>query len=67
MVKIALLIYIIAAPTLAGIAMVVMLTIGADTTYPIVGSVTVGALLAIPIAWYVAKQISSIKGLVKPG
>jgi len=61
--KIAIMIYIIAAPTIAGIALVVVLTVGADTGNPIMGSVAVGALIAIPVAWYVAKKLKAIDGL----
>jgi len=63
--KIAIMIYIIAAPTFAGIAMVIALTIGADTGNPIIGSVAVGALVAIPVSWYVAKKLNEVEGLVK--
>ena len=62
--KIALMIYVIAAPTLAGIAMVVVLTLGADTGNPIMISVLVGALIAIPVAWLVAKKLNAVDGLI---
>ncbi len=64
MTKIALLIYIIVAPTLAGIAMVAVLVIGADTGNPVIASVLVGALVAIPVAWLIAKKLSAVEGLV---
>ncbi|HFC05618.1 MAG TPA: CTP synthetase [Rhizobiales bacterium] len=63
--KLALLIYVIVAPTLAGIAMVVVLVIGADTGNPVMLSVLVGALVAIPVSWLIAKKLSSVKGLMK--
>jgi len=65
MTKLALLIYIIAAPTLAGIAMLVVLTIGANTSNPIMLSVLLGALAAIPAAWFVAKKLCTVEGLIK--
>jgi len=63
--KIALMIYIIAAPTFAGIALVAALTIGADTGNPIMLSVLIGALVAIPVAWFVARKLNAVKGLTK--
>lgn len=65
MTKIALMIYVIVAPTLAGMAMVVVLTIGADTSNPIMLSVLAGAVVAIPASWMIAKQLNSIEGLIK--
>ncbi len=65
MTKLALMIYVIAAPTLAGMALVTVLVIGADSGNPIILSVLVGALAAIPAAWLVARKLSAIEGLVK--
>ncbi len=65
MTKLALMIYVIAAPTLAGIAMLTVLTIGADTSNPIMLSVLTGALAAIPAAWIVAKKLGAVEGLIK--
>ncbi|VAV88348.1 hypothetical protein MNBD_ALPHA08-236 [hydrothermal vent metagenome] len=65
MTKLALLIYVIAAPTLAGMAMLTVLTIGADTSNPIILSVLLGALVAIPAAWMVAKKLGAVEGLIK--
>lgn len=58
--KIALLIFIIAAPTLAGIAVVVVLTIGMSTAKSVITAAVVGTLLAIPAAIMVAKGIGKI-------
>ena len=63
--KIAIMIYIIAAPTIAGMALTAALTVGADTGNPIIISVVAGALLAIPVAWYVAKKLKAIDGLTE--
>ncbi len=65
MAKLALLIYVIAAPTLAGISLLAVLTIGANTGNPIMLSVLLGALAAIPAAWLVAKKLDAVEGLIK--
>jgi hypothetical protein len=62
--RLALMIYVIAAPTLAGIAMVAVLAMGLDTGNPVVGSVIVGALVAVPVAWFIAKKLNNVKGLM---
>ncbi len=63
MTKLVLTMYIIAAPTLAGVAMVVVLAMGLDTGSPVIWSVIVGAVVAIPASWWIAKQLSKVKGL----
>ncbi len=60
-----LLIYLIAAPTLAGISLAAALAAGADTANPVMISVAIGALVAIPVAWLVARKLQSVKGLTK--
>lgn len=65
MLKLALMIYVMAAPTLAGMALVAVLTVGANTGNPIMLSVLVGALAAIPVALFIAKKLSAVKGLIK--
>ena len=64
MTRLALLIYLVAAPTLAGISMMVVLVIGKDTGNPIMLSVLFGTILAIPVSWFVAKKLLSVKGLI---
>ena len=63
MTKLVLMMYIIAAPTLAGVAMVIVLAMGLDTGSPVIWSVIVGAVVAIPVSWWIAKQLSNVKGL----
>jgi hypothetical protein len=43
---------------LAGSAVVIALTTGNDTLQPILIAATLGAVLALPVSWWVAKQIS---------
>ena len=64
MTKLIAMMYVIIAPTLAGIAMVVVLAMGLDTANPVVWSVIIGALVAIPVSWIVAKKLNEVKGLM---
>ena len=50
--------YVVAAPTLAGIGAVAVLVNPASTTTMLVGAIVAGFIAAIPVAWYVAKQIA---------
>lgn len=52
-----LLVYTFLGATLAGISMITALTIGLDTMQPVVYSAIAGFIVAIPIAWVVAKKI----------
>lgn len=57
MLRLAMILYALIGTTLAGIAMIAVLTAGYDTLYPIVIAVTAGALVAIPVSWLVARRI----------
>ena len=52
-----LLVYIFVSATLAGSAMVAALTMGLDTLQPVLWSAIAGFIVAIPIAWVIAKKI----------
>ena len=56
MLKMFLLIYILAGPTLAGILMTVALVLRLDNA-AMLWLVAAGAVIAIPVAWVVAKMI----------
>lgn len=45
------------ATTLMGVGVVIALTTGYDTLQPIVIAAVVGFVLAIPVSWFVAKQL----------
>lgn len=45
------------ATTLMGIGIVIALVSGHDTLQPIVVAAAIGFVLALPVAWYVARQI----------
>lgn len=42
---------------LAGSGVILVLTLGYDTLWPIVGAAAAGAALALPVSWLVARQI----------
>lgn len=50
--------YSMIGTTLAGSFMVVALTLGLDTLKPVVLSAVAGAVVAIPVAWLVARQLA---------
>ena len=57
MFRLASMIYTIASGTMMGIFIVVALVSGYDTLKYIVIAAAVGAVVALPISWYVAKAI----------
>ena len=52
--------YAIIGTSLAGIAMIVALTMGLDTGQPIIISVVGGFLVGLPVAWIVAKKLMTL-------
>ena len=50
--------YSIIATALAGSGVVAVLTAGYATLWPIVIAAAAGAVLALPVSWVVARQIS---------
>ncbi|SMR70637.1 hypothetical protein SAMN04488030_0249 [Aliiroseovarius halocynthiae] len=58
MLRLASVIYILLGATLAGIFIVAALTVGLDTAQPITYAAISGFIVAIPISWFVAKQIN---------
>jgi drug/metabolite transporter (DMT)-like permease len=51
----------IVAPTLGGIGVIVALTTGNDTLQPILIGAALGAALAVPVSWVIAKKLSAPK------
>jgi preprotein translocase subunit SecF len=45
--------------TLAGIGVVAVLTMGTNSWQTILGAALVGAIVALPASWYVARQIEN--------
>ncbi len=58
MIRLAALIYAMTGPTLAGILIVAALATGLDTMRPIVIAAILGFVLALPIAYVIAKELS---------
>ena len=52
-----LLMYVVLGATLAGSFMVAALTMGLDTMQPVLYSALAGFVIALPVAWFVAKKI----------
>ncbi|HHL20134.1 MAG TPA: CTP synthetase [Aliiroseovarius sp.] len=60
MLKLIPLIYIIAGATLAGIFMVAGLTMGYDTSKPIIIAALSGFAVALPVTWLVARKLADM-------
>ena len=56
--KLGFLLYVMAAPTIAGIFVVALLTMGKFTATAVAGAAILGFLIALPVVWYVGKQLS---------
>ena len=59
MLSLMLIIYIFLGTTLAGSAMIVALTMGYGTMTPLLMSAAIGAVVALPISWAVAKRLDT--------
>ncbi|NVO28298.1 CTP synthetase [Donghicola sp. C2-DW-16] len=57
MLRLALTLFSLISTTLMGTGVVLVLTMGMDTLTPILGAAVAGFLIALPISWFVAKQI----------
>jgi hypothetical protein len=57
--RLMMILYSIIGTALAGSAVVLVLTLGQVTLWPIVGAAAAGALLALPVSWLVARQIDA--------
>lgn len=56
--RLTMVLYSMIATALAGSGVVAVLTAGYGTLWPIVIAAAVGVVVAVPVAWLVAKQIS---------
>lgn len=54
-----LIIYTLAGPTLAGIAIIVALSTGMVGARPIIAATVIGALAALPASWIVARRLAA--------
>lgn len=58
MIRLAAVIYALTGPTLAGILIVAALATGLDTLRPILIAAGVGFVVAVPLAYVIAKELS---------
>lgn len=56
--RLMMILYSMIATALAGSAVIAVLSMGFDTLWPIVGAAAVGAAVALPVSWLVAREIS---------
>ena len=56
--RLVMVLYSMIATALAGTGVIAVLSAGYGTLWPIVVAAAVGAVLALPVAWVVARQIS---------
>lgn len=57
MIRLFLIIYTLAATTLAGSAIVAALTVGRVDALSIIVAAVAGAVVALPVSWFVAKAL----------
>lgn len=57
MLRLASILFSLISTTLMGTAVIVALTMGWDTLSPILWAAALGFVVALPISWFVAKQI----------
>ena len=60
MLRLASLIYTMASATLMGVFIVIALTAGYDTLKYIVAAAAIGAVVALPVSYYIAKAIKEM-------
>lgn len=56
--RLVMVLYSMIATAMAGTGVIAVLSTGYGTLWPILGAAAVGAALALPVAWVVARQIS---------
>jgi len=59
MFRLTMLLYSIAGTTLAGIGIVIAVTMNRYDFQSIIVAAAIGAVLALPVSWFVAKQLQS--------
>ncbi|MEF3046858.1 CTP synthetase [Pseudotabrizicola sp. L79] len=58
MTRLMMLMFTIVSTSLMGAAIVVALTMGLDTLRPILMAAAIGFVVAIPVSWFIARQIA---------
>ncbi|PPB81852.1 hypothetical protein LV82_01069 [Albidovulum inexpectatum] len=59
MLRLFFIIYTLAGVTLAGAGIIAVLTVGMVDMWSIIVAAAIGALLAVPVAWVVARRLES--------
>jgi hypothetical protein len=60
MIRLASILYPIVATTLSGIGVIAVLSVGLATVQPIIVSALIGAVVALPISYLVARKIMQL-------
>lgn len=58
MTRLMMLLFSMVSTTLMGVGIVIALVSGHDTLQPILIAAAVGFVLALPVSWYIAKQLA---------
>ncbi|MCP5395726.1 MAG: hypothetical protein H6918_03145 [Sphingomonadaceae bacterium] len=61
MMRLSIILHLVIATMLMGMGVTGVLAAGMDGAWPIVIAALAGFVLAIPVSWYVAKQILAVK------
>jgi hypothetical protein len=56
--RLTMILYSMIGTALAGSAIIAVLTLGYVALWPILGAAVVGAVVAVPVSWLVARQIA---------
>lgn len=57
MIRLAFILYLFIGVTFAGVAMIAALASGNDTATPLIWAAVIGAVVAMPVTWLVAKAL----------
>lgn len=57
MIRLMAMLFAVIGTTLMGVGVIAVLTMGMDTTRPIILAALAGFALALPVSWYVARAI----------
>lgn len=60
MIRLAAILYSIVATTLSGIGVIAVLSAGYDTMVPIITAAAIGAVVAVPVSYLVARKITHL-------
>jgi predicted PurR-regulated permease PerM len=58
MLRLTMILFSMISTALMGSVMIIALTLGWDTLVPILAAAAIGFVIAIPVSWYVARQLA---------